>query len=97
MPTICQLLYIKCTYYVPGMLHKVHLGVPTVVQRDWWHHWSTGMQVQSLARHSWLKDLELCRLQLQLGSNPWPRNSICLVRGPLKEKKVHLLYYKYST
>ena len=35
---------------------------------------SAGMQVPSPAWHSGLKDLAL---QLQLRSDPWPRNSIC--------------------
>ena len=47
---------------------------PAVVQWDWWHHWSTGTQVQSPAWHSELKNLALLQLQhrsqLQLRSDP---------------------------
>ena len=41
---------------------------------------SAGMQVRSLARAQWVKDLALLQLQLrsqlQFGSDPWPRSSI---------------------
>lgn len=35
MPTIWQLLYIKYTYCVPGVLPKVHLALPTMAEQ---HH-----------------------------------------------------------
>ena len=60
-----------------------------MAQGDLWHLCPTRMQVWVLARHSGLKDLAFlqlqCRLQLWLGSDPWPRNSIC--RGMTKKKK----------
>ena len=59
-------------------------GVPAVVQQDWRDLWSAGAQVQ------WVKDLPLSQLrlrsQLQLRSDPWPGNSICL-QVAKKEKK----------
>ena len=64
-----------------------------MAQQDQQRLCSTGMQVQSQARHSGLKDLVLpelwCKLQLQLESDPWPGNSIChgCSRGKIKEKK----------
>ena len=44
-----------------------------MAQWDWWHLWSAGTQIQ------WVKDLAQLRFrsQLRLGSDPWPRNSIC--------------------
>ena len=61
-----------------------------MAQFDQWHLWSTGTQVQSPAQHSGLKDPGLLqlqhRLQLQLGSDPWPGNSICC-RVAKKERK----------
>ena len=44
-----------------------------MAQQDQWYLCSTRMQVQSLARHSGLKD-PVHRLQLQLRSDPWPGN-----------------------
>ena len=61
------------------------------VQQDWRCLCSTRTQVQYLALLSRLKDLVLpklwCRLQLQLGSYPWPGNSICR-RVAKKERKI---------
>ena len=57
-----------------------------MAHRDGRHLGSVGMQVRSLAQHRflvshWVKDLVLPQLrirsQLQLGSGPWPRNSVC--------------------
>ena len=49
-----------------------------------------GRKVQALARHSGLKDpawLQLWhRSQLRLGSDPWPRNSICHGAAPKYQK-----------
>ena len=57
------------------------MGVPTVPQWDWRHLCSARKQVWSPVWHSGLKDLALPQLwyrsQLQLRSDPWPRNSIC--------------------
>ena len=56
-------------------------GVPAVEQWDWQHLGSTETQVQSPAQHSGLLDPAVpwlwLRSQLWLGSDPWPRNSIC--------------------
>ena len=58
---------------------KLKQGVPAVVRLG--PLWSTGFHVHSPARHSELKDPALPQLWLkswlQLGSDPWPRNSIC--------------------
>ena len=52
------------------------------------------MQVWSLAQHSGLKDPALPQLrrrsQLQLGSDPWPGNSICYEVAKKKKKKILL-------
>ena len=48
---------------------------------------SSGTQVQSLASFSGLRLLLQHRLQLQLRSDPWPRNSICCVVAKKKKKK----------
>lgn len=56
-----------------------------MAQRDWFCLWSTGMQVQPPSPAHWVKDPSLqlllgfvsCRLQLLLGFDPWPGNSIC--------------------
>ena len=70
--------------------YQLLFGVSAVAQWDWQHLGSTGMQVQSLARHHGLRipllQLQL-RWQLQLGSDPWPRNSVCFFGWPKKEKK----------
>ena len=56
------------------------LGVPAVAQWDQQHFCGTWTQVRSLAQHSGLKDLTLLQLwrwlQMWLGSDPWPRNSL---------------------
>ena len=71
--------------FSPGLvgLTKEGSGVPTVTAAMW---------VQSLAQHSGLKDPALpqllCRLQLQLRFNPWPRN-FCMPQmwpQPLKKQ-----------
>ena len=58
-----------------------------MAQGDQQHLRSTGMQPQSL----WVKNPALsqlqCRLQLQLGCDPWPRNSICCRVAKKREKK----------
>ena len=55
-------------------------GFPAVVQQDLWCLCSARTQVQYLLQHRRFKDpvlLQLwCRSQLQLRSDPWPRNSI---------------------
>ena len=60
-----------------------------MAQQDMQHLCSTRMQVCSLAQCNGLKDLALPqlwhRLHLWLGSDPWPRNSIC--HGVAKEEK----------
>ena len=60
---------------------KKLLGIPAVAQWDRWRLYSARTKVQSLAQHSVLKDPALpqllCRSQLQLRSDSWPRNSIC--------------------
>ena len=72
------------------MKRSSSLGVPTVVQWDWQHLCSIGMQVGSLARYSGLKDPLLLQLQhrsqLQLESDPSPRNSICCEADKKGEK-----------
>ena len=54
-----------------------------------WCLCSAKTQVPSLAPAHWVKILALrqlqCRSKLWLGSNPWPRNSICC--GAVKKKK----------
>ena len=57
-----------------------------MAQRDRWHHFcSVRMQVQSLTRHSELKDPALLQ---QLGSDPWPKNSkLHLLQGPAAKKR----------
>ena len=57
-------------------------GVPTVAQRNWQHLCSIRMQVQSQAQCSGLKEpapvqLQELLLQLWLGTDLWPRNSMC--------------------
>ena len=63
-----------------------------MAQWDQWcllQQWDVG-SVPVLAQ--WVKDLTVpqlwLRLQLQLGSDPWPRNSVCC--GALKNKKLNL-------
>ena len=60
---------------------------------DWWQHCSARTRIPSLA--SRLKDLAWPQLQhtsqLQLGSNPWPGNSICC-RAAKKEKENRTMY-----
>ena len=70
-----------------------NIGILSVVQWDWQHLWSAGIYVQA----QWVKDLVLlrlqCRLQLQLGSDPQPGNSICL-RAAKKEKKIEIILHR---
>ena len=51
-----------------------------------------------LVQHGKLKDLALlqlwCRSQLQLGSDPWPRNSICCWVA-IKRKEKQCSFYLY--
>ena len=60
-------------------------------QQDMQHLCSARKQVRSLAQHGVLRDLALpqlqCGSQLRLGSDPWPRNSICCGAAK-KEKKI---------
>ena len=60
-----------------------------MVQMDRQHLCSARTRVRCLAWHSGLKELVLPqlwhRLQLRLGSDLWPRNSIC--RGAAKKEK----------
>ena len=81
---------------------KTELIVPAVVQQDQWHLGSSGMQVPSRAwpcgleiQHccnwaSWVGDLALLQLRLQmwLGSDPWPRNSMCHRAAKKKKTKI---------
>ena len=63
-------------------------GVSAVTQWNEQHLCSTRTQVRSLAQHSGFKDPmlpHLHSLQLWFGSDPWPRNSICL--GVAKKEK----------
>ena len=75
----------------PGQRKNI-LRVPAVVQWDQRHLWSTGTQVQSPIPAQWVKDPALLQLwlksQLRLRSDPWPRNSICLLGWPKKKKKI---------
>ena len=62
-----------------------------MVQWDWQHLQSTGMQVRSWAQHSGLR-IWCCpqlqhRSQLQLRSDPWPGNSISHGVTREREKK----------
>ena len=61
-----------------------------MVQQNWQRLCNTRMQVQFLAQCSGLKDPVLLqlrrRLQLWLGSDPWPGNTTCPGQ-PKKEKK----------
>ena len=70
---------------------KMLAGVLAVEQQDQWHLWNSGM-ILGLAQ--WVKDLVLLQLrhrsQLQLGSDPWPRNTTCH-KVAKKEKKKSLL------
>ena len=80
----------QLNYLTASKKKKNYRGVSAVAQRDQQHLWSTGTQVRSPAQQIRLKDpvlLQLqCRSKLQLGSDPWPRNSIrCAVAK--KEKK----------
>ena len=66
-----------------------------------WERWDAG-SIPSLAR--WVKDPVLLqlwlRLQLQLGFDPWPRNSICYrvaKTGKENKTKVFLLCVKINT
>ena len=74
-------------YYIKN----ITWGVPAMVQQDGWHLCSAGIQVWVPARHSGLKDLALPQLQhrsqLQLKSDPWPGNSLCLKVAKKEEKK----------
>ena len=58
--------------------HK--LGVPAEAQRAWWRLCSPRTQLRSPAGWNGLKDPVLpelwCRLQLWLGCDPWPGDSI---------------------
>ena len=53
-----------------------------------WEHWDAGL---ILGQAQWVKDsgCHSCSLglQLQLGSDPWPGNSICLEVPPRQKKK----------
>ena len=72
-----------------GILRMDMRGVPAVVQQDGWPPWSTRVQVQSLARHS--GRCHGCSLgPLCLGSDPWPRNSICRGAAQKEKKSVHV-------
>ena len=60
-------------------------------------HWDTVL-IPSLAQ--WIKDPALLqqwhRLQLQLGSDPWPGNSICYrVSKKEKKKKIYIYIYRH--
>ena len=60
-------------------------GVLSVAQGDQQHFWSTeaGL-IPHLAE--WFKDLVLPQ-QLQLGSDPWPGNSLCCRVAKKRKKK----------
>lgn len=67
-----------------------------MVQWDQQYLWSTEMQVQSPAQHSGLEAQALLQLlfgsQMRLGSDPWPRNSICHTVQPKDKKFQRSLY-----
>ena len=64
------------------------------MQWDRWHLRSARMQVRPPAQHSGLKDLALPqlwhRLQLQLRSDPWPRNFHMQLGSQNKKKRAQL-------
>ena len=66
-----------------------------MAQRDWQHLCTARMQVRSPVQYSGLKDLVLPQMQhrsqLQLRSDPWPRNSICCGAAKKEGKKKFLL------
>jgi len=74
---------------------KCSLGVPTVVQWDQWCLGSAECGFSPLPSIQWVEDPVLLqlwlRLQLQLGSDPWPRNSTCS-RMTKKGKKRFIKY-----
>ena len=64
---------------------KEHVGVPDMAHWDLGRLGGAKTQVQSLVKDRALLQLQL-RLQMPLGSDPWPRNSICH-RATKKEKR----------
>ena len=84
------------------MLYKgIRVRVPAVAQKDWQCFGSARTQVQSLAHRNGLKDLALPqhRSHLQLGSDPWPRDSICcdtVKKGKKKKKKMRVSLFLVS-
>ena len=69
-------------------------------QKDQQHLCSTRRQVRSLAQQSGLKDQMFpqlwYRLQLQFGSNPWPRN-FHMLWDSQKRKKIQGIMLKNCT
>ena len=76
------------------ILNKSTFGVPAMVL---WDRWVTGSS-STPSPAQWVKDLALpslwLRSQLQLGSDSWPRNSICcgVAKKGKKEKKKNMFY-----
>ena len=67
------------------------MGVPAVVQRDQQCLWRAGSHIPIPGPAQWVKDPALLQLwhrrQLQLGSDPWPKRSMC---GKAAKKKQSL-------
>ena len=66
---------------------KKSTGVPAVAQWDQQHLWRAGSEFRLQLSTQWVKDPVL--QQLQLGSIPCPRNSIC--HGRLKKKSSKII------
>ena len=92
-----QLYFFACGYLVvPEPLVKnsfpflktENIGVPPVVQGDWWHLGSAGMQVQSLAWHSGLRIWSCCSsLGRDCGCDLIPGRGTPYAAGMLKKKQ----------
>ena len=71
------------------------LGVTAMVQQNGWLLCNASTQLWSQARHSGLRMPQLWhRWQLQLRSDPWPRNSTCC-RSAKKEKEEKFSEYRF--
>ena len=77
------------------------LGVSIVPQMEWQCLCSARTQIQPPPWHSGLKDPVLLqpwhRSQLQLRSDPWPRNSICHREAKKEKKKVCIVLWNLIT
>ena len=92
LPALRIIKFINPCQFDRSRVTMFYFGVPTVAQQDRQCLGSTGMQVQSPAQHSGLR-IQHCRscglgLRPWLGSDPWPKNSICCSRAKKRKEKL---------